>query len=466
MKMLDFIKIMKGTREIPSSAGVRVTYEPFRSSLAKDIPELLECILELYPEKINRRDPSGESILMRACSIGSQRCVDLLIKKGADFSPNFEGFGPIEACLDTKNGISCMKILISHGCPVKCMLKVIRACVMMDFGESLSLLYPKSIGTISDRDVTDLIEGAIRHESYECLKVLASFNKLRPKILNFQNFMRCVEKKNTRMVLFFLTEGQSLFTKTKTGVCLLDFIMNSGWVECMEAILKFYSSREDLTFEGEFCFAEFRKVREGDKFERPDTSMDVQEFTVSPEELGIRQNLKPLSERESKSTQCFVLLLKYFEFTTIYDRRIVENPLHFTDARCCIEAVASVMSDYIDSVNILRDNRHLTPLINILSSSKIHPKTRVSISYQEIQENVKDEPVLFPKMMSLMSFRSVTRDGDENCPICLDSCRSEMMLSCGHAFCRDCIVQAMTNSLTCPLCRAKVEVKDMAHVKH
>lgn len=45
--------------------------------------------------------------------------------------------------------------------------------------------------------------------------------------------------------------------------------------------------------------------------------------------------------------------------------------------------------------------------------------------------------------------------GDDNCPVCLDPVKDELILPCAHRFCRPCIAQI--KQLRCPLCKAAID---------
>jgi hypothetical protein len=53
-----------------------------------------------------------------------------------------------------------------------------------------------------------------------------------------------------------------------------------------------------------------------------------------------------------------------------------------------------------------------------------------------------------------MSFHETDLKDDEICCICMDS-RSNMILSCTHNYCEQCIKEWHVTSNTCPICRAK-----------
>ena len=44
---------------------------------------------------------------------------------------------------------------------------------------------------------------------------------------------------------------------------------------------------------------------------------------------------------------------------------------------------------------------------------------------------------------------------DKTCLICQDTMTDPIQLSCGHAFCEECIFKWLVQNPTCPLCRSK-----------
>ncbi|MDC3321580.1 hypothetical protein OAV88_03155 [bacterium] len=49
------------------------------------------------------------------------------------------------------------------------------------------------------------------------------------------------------------------------------------------------------------------------------------------------------------------------------------------------------------------------------------------------------------------------------CPVCLDTMTNPHSLRCQHTFCKDCIIQALRHSSSCPQCRLPARPREMRH---
>ncbi|XP_017069592.1 E3 ubiquitin-protein ligase complex SLX5-SLX8 subunit SLX8 [Drosophila eugracilis] len=44
-------------------------------------------------------------------------------------------------------------------------------------------------------------------------------------------------------------------------------------------------------------------------------------------------------------------------------------------------------------------------------------------------------------------------NGIYSCPICLDCPEAAVTTKCGHVFCKECLIKALSQSQTCPICK-------------
>tara|TARA_B100001123_G_scaffold292113_1_gene325622 strand:+ start:4163 stop:4534 length:372 start_codon:yes stop_codon:yes gene_type:complete len=61
------------------------------------------------------------------------------------------------------------------------------------------------------------------------------------------------------------------------------------------------------------------------------------------------------------------------------------------------------------------------------------------------------------KNTNLFSHKDSNLLSDKDCEICFDEIKKEVILSCSHIFCNDCLSQWIVKKNTCPKCRVTID---------
>ena len=106
------------------------------------------------------------------------------------------------------------------------------------------------------------------------------------------------------------------------------------------------------------------------------------------------------------------------------------------------------------------NNKTFTNLLEVLlrmrqccNHWKLCGEDRVNRILALVEENKVVDVMDQANRKALQDLLQLKIDGQEECPICMDSFRSPMITACAHAFCNECIERVIQEAHKCPMCR-------------
>lgn len=89
----------------------------------------------------------------------------------------------------------------------------------------------------------------------------------------------------------------------------------------------------------------------------------------------------------------------------------------------------------------------------------------------EVNENISNNPLISPRIFNIgvapsksktnnkKQRRIISKGPKEECSICMDEMKGEVILKCGHKLCPECFAQHSRKNNTCPFCRDEFSPK-------
>jgi hypothetical protein len=93
--------------------------------------------------------------------------------------------------------------------------------------------------------------------------------------------------------------------------------------------------------------------------------------------------------------------------------------------------------------------------------AELHEYFSCDISSHGTTAHETGTPVLPTPPASIQIVSAPPPDSTETCPICLDNLREPVTSPCGHVFCDTCISESCKASKLCPVCRKKINQKQL-----